>query len=58
VSGRTLADLRWYQVAGAALAAAIQVRFVERARAAGNGPSADGDQALGMAPILRELIEA
>lgn len=58
VSGRTLADLHWYQAAGAARAAAIQVRFVERARAAGNGPFADGDQALGMAPILRELIEA
>jgi prepilin-type processing-associated H-X9-DG protein len=58
LSGRTLTDLRWYQVAGAARAAAIQVRFVERARAAGHGPSADGDQALGMAPILRELIEA
>jgi aminoglycoside phosphotransferase (APT) family kinase protein len=58
VSGRTLTDLRWYQAAGAARAAAIQVRFVERARAAGSGPFADGDQALGMAPILRELIEA
>ena len=58
VSGRTLTDLRWYQAAGAARAAAIQVRFVERARAAGSGPFADGDQALGMTPILRELIEA
>jgi aminoglycoside phosphotransferase (APT) family kinase protein len=58
VSGRTLADLRWYQVVGAARAAAIQVRFVERARAAGNSRFAEGDQALGMAPILRELIEA
>lgn len=56
-SGRTLADLRWYQVVGAARAAAIQVRFVERARAAGNGRLARGDQALGMAPVLRELIE-
>lgn len=58
VSGRTLTDLRWYQAAGATRAAAIQVRFVERARAAGNVPLADGDQALGMAPILRELIDA
>jgi aminoglycoside phosphotransferase (APT) family kinase protein len=57
VSGRTLTDLRWYQVAGAARAAAIQVRFVERARAAGNRPFAVGDRALGMAPILRELID-
>jgi len=56
-SGRTLADLRWYQVVGAARAAAIQVRFVERARSAGNGRFAGGDQALGMAPVLRELIE-
>jgi aminoglycoside phosphotransferase (APT) family kinase protein len=58
VSGRTLTDLRWYQAAGAARAAAIQVRFVERARAAGNWPFAADDRALGMAPILRELIEA
>jgi aminoglycoside phosphotransferase (APT) family kinase protein len=57
-SGRTLADLRWYQAAGAARAAAIQVRFVERARAAGNRRLPRGDQALGMAPILRELIES
>jgi aminoglycoside phosphotransferase (APT) family kinase protein len=56
-SGRTLADLRWYQVVGAARAAAIQVRFVERARSAGDGRFARGDQALGMAPVLRELIE-
>jgi aminoglycoside phosphotransferase (APT) family kinase protein len=59
-TGYTPADLHWFQVLGAARAAAIQVRFVARARAGGREsgppPAASPDQALGISPVLAELL--
>jgi hypothetical protein len=47
-------------VLGAARAAAIQVRFVSRARAGGHAggqpPAAAPDEALGIRPVLSELF--
>ena len=61
VTGEPLADLHWFQVLGAARAAAIQVRFVTRARAGGHqggqSSSASPDEALGIRPVLAELLE-
>ena len=60
VTGKPLADLHWFQVLGAARAAAIQVRFVTRARAGGHqggqSSSASPDEALGIRPVLAELL--
>jgi aminoglycoside phosphotransferase (APT) family kinase protein len=64
LTGQPLADLHWFQVLGAARAAAIQVRFVSRARAGGHEgahqdratPAATPDEALGIRPVLAELL--
>jgi aminoglycoside phosphotransferase (APT) family kinase protein len=60
VTGYTPADLHWFQVLGAARAAAIQVRFVSRARAGsqegGQLLTANQDEALGIRPVLAELL--
>ena len=60
LTGYTPADLHWFQVLGAARAAAIQVRFVSRARAGGHEggppPAATPDEALGIRPVLAELL--
>jgi aminoglycoside phosphotransferase (APT) family kinase protein len=60
LTGYTPADLHWFQVLGAARAAAIQVRFVSRARAGGHEggqpPTATPDEALGIRPVLAELL--
>jgi aminoglycoside phosphotransferase (APT) family kinase protein len=60
VTGYTPAGLHWFQVLGAARAAAIQVRFVSRARAGrhqgGQLLTANPDEALGIRPVLAELL--
>jgi aminoglycoside phosphotransferase (APT) family kinase protein len=60
VTGYTPAGLHWFQVLGAARAAAIQVRFVTRARAGshegGQLLTANPDEALGIRPVLAELL--
>jgi aminoglycoside phosphotransferase (APT) family kinase protein len=64
LTGHPLTDLHWYQVLGAARAAAIQVRFLsralsrarERAQVGGPAPTADPDEMLGIRPVLAELI--
>ena len=60
LTGAPLTDLHWYQVLGAARVAAIQVRFVSRARArgrlAGQAPTARPDDKLGIRPVLADLI--
>jgi aminoglycoside phosphotransferase (APT) family kinase protein len=60
LTGAPLTDLHWYQVLGAARAAAIQVRFVTRARArgraGGGAPAADPDEMLGIRHVLTDLI--
>ena len=60
LTGQPLADLHWFQVLGAARAAAIQVRFVSRARAGshdgGRLLTASPDEALGIRPVLAELL--
>lgn len=60
LTGHTVADLHWFQVLGAARAAAIQVRFVSRARAGGHqsgqASAATPDEALGIRPVLAELL--
>jgi aminoglycoside phosphotransferase (APT) family kinase protein len=60
LTGYSLADLHWFQVLAAARAAAIQVRFVSRARAGGHAggqrSAATPDEALGIRPVLAELL--
>ena len=60
VTGYTPAGLHWFQVLGAVRAAAIQVRFVSRARAGRHGGgqpvAASPDEALGIRPVLAELL--
>jgi prepilin-type processing-associated H-X9-DG protein len=60
LTGYTPAGLHWFQVLAAARAAAIQVRFLSRARAGGHEggqPSAaNPDDALGIGPVLAELL--
>jgi aminoglycoside phosphotransferase (APT) family kinase protein len=59
LTGYTPADLRWFQVLGAARAAAIQVRFLARAQARGQligQPPATPDEALGIRAVLADLL--
>ncbi|MFD0068233.1 phosphotransferase family protein [Streptomyces sp. NPDC056689] len=53
LTGRELDDLLWYETLGATRAAAIQVRVM--ARAGGPDHGSDPDQALSIAPVLRDL---
>ena len=61
LTGHPLTGLHWYQVLGAARAAAIQVRFVSRAVGAREGlggpaPAASPDDMLGIRHVLADLI--
>jgi aminoglycoside phosphotransferase (APT) family kinase protein len=56
-SGREPAELGWYLLLAAARAAAIQVRFLARRYAAGDAAPEDPDAALGVAGILRRLLD-
>jgi aminoglycoside phosphotransferase (APT) family kinase protein len=56
-SGSEPADLSWYLLLAAARIAAIQVRFLARRYAAGDTAPKDADAALGVAAILRRLLD-
>lgn len=57
LSSRDLADPRWFLVLAATRAAAIQVRFLARRYAAGESVPDDLEDQVGVAEILRRLLD-